>query len=395
MGRDALKRYDRSDYARVISAHGRVFGHGCHACRCIYISDEFLSPLRAFVRCASGTLVSLQICGPSPIGAITLVDLCSHLPLLQFVEAWHVVLEESDAAAISVTCPLISTFDVSSSENYSHAEVFAQHFPNLLKLSLCIHRLRDVAETSEALHSYRPTRLSNIAKALRVCTKLESIDWGWSLELHTDLIDLLAGSQLSDLVEELDLSHVEAQPEVVVACVRAFPHVYDLELPVTNDYGSPEFYRALKDARPGLEYLTVTDATPDNATVAAISSLESLARLYIWGLTQVPSGFVDAILSGAAAASLIDLEIREEYPMHGRLLLTASDALRLVRGCPNVRRFNWGLHDPEPESLDLEPLDASVTNLLTQVLKNRGADLDVSPGPDGALRHERQVYYSW
>ena len=107
---------------------------------------------------------------------------------------------------------------------------------------------------------------------------------------------------------------------------------------------------------------------------AAVSSL-CLKKLDLVWFGNMTSPIGDIILSSRSAASLTDFTL---HTFCSPGIVTATDMLRLVRGCPNLANFTWSEED-------VRPLEASSTTALTALLRSRGGRPWIYPKEGGSL----------
>ena len=142
----------------------------------------------------------------------------------------------------------------------------------------------------------------------------------------------------------------------------------------------PGFFKKLARAKFAPKALSFRNYQTTDGTVAEACRALSLERLEVEWQASVTKGLVDAILGSRTAYTLQVLHVANCASGHNEetiaSALTASDLLRLARGCPKLRDIYWEAdHDARPHAkllrADCEP--------LTELLLSRGAEVTVSP----------------
>ena len=168
------------------------------------------------------------------------------------------------------------------------------------------------------------------------------------------------------------------EPDAILAAARGFPRLRELTIPKGSTMGGPGFYKTLMSVANLRELSISGDDSTTDACVAAIcahSRLESLDLGELEGLTR---GFVDGILAGTAARTLYRLVVShcaEFDEFDEGVALRAADVLRLVRGCPELKYFDWHCAAELSSYAELRP-ETCVE--ISGLMKSRGGAFDRS-----------------
>jgi len=149
----------------------------------------------------------------------------------------------------------------------------------------------------------------------------------------------------------------------------------------------------MSNARPagtGLRNLAIRELDATDECVALASTIEGLEVLMLDGI-DATRGIVDAILGGAAAASLTSISIRYCAYAPRATALRACDVLRLVQGCPRLCYLSW-FCDEEFQKGTL--LLWGVCREITRLLESRGGRVAMRPRPtySGTSRNQTALW---
>ncbi len=355
--------------ARKIAGWGRVFGSGC---RKLHLwgghgqsedpSPDVLDALQSFVVNTQGRLRELDITylrfSNSRDYAL---ELCRASPLLKvLVLRWtpssfgagHGVTSaaiDSFAMEVSRLCPLLEkvglTDGYSPIGRISPAETWQRHFPAIK----CLDFYRD------------PSRYAAIEETVRACARADEMDLIECTVLPA-FVDMLLRTPLRGRLRKLDVSHeTTISTDTILQCARGFELLTHLSLPDEFSAG-PEFYRSLLRERPTLTSLFLGfSSLADDACLRVVcnSSLEYLALPLMDNLSPE---VIDIILQSPSAQTLRHITI---YYMHE--VFNPPSMLRLVRGCPLLRRVEWD-HD-----MQLSPIeDGPNIDAINELIRSRG-----------------------
>ena len=360
--------------ARAIEVWGRVFGSGCRKLD-LYgghdpsdvPSSEELDALRSVVVNTQGCLRELQITylrfSNSRDYAL---ELCRASPQLKELNlrwtpsGWGdgngVTSAAIDSFAMEVSrlCPLLEKVELSDGYSKalrtdigrtSPAETWQRHFPSLR----CLDFYRD------------PSRYAAIEETVRACARADEMDLIECTVLPA-FVDMLLRTPLRGRLRKLDVSHeTTISTDTILQCARGFELLTHLSLP--DDFSAgPEFYRSLLREQPTLTNLFLGfSSLADDACLRVVcnSSLEYLALPLMDNLSPE---VIDIILQSPSAQTLRHITI---YYMHE--VFNPPSMLRLVRGCPLLRRVEWD-HD-----LQLSPIeDGPNIDAINELIMSRG-----------------------
>ena len=360
--------------ARAIEVWGRVFGSGCRKLD-LYgghdpsdvPSSEELDALRSVVVNTQGCLRELQITylrfSNSRDYAL---ELCRASPQLKELNlrwtpsGWGdgngVTSAAIDSFAMEVSrlCPLLEKVELSDGYSKalrtdigrtSPAETWQRHFPSLR----CLDFYRD------------PSRYAAIEETVRACARADEMDLIECTVLPA-FVDMLLRTPLRGRLRKLDVSHeTTISTDTILQCARGFELLTHLSLP--DDFSAgPEFYRSLLREQPTLTNLFLGfSSLADDACLRVVcdSSLEYLALPLMDNLSPE---VIDIILQSPSAQTLRHITI---YYMHE--VFNPPSVLRLVRGCPLLRRVEWD-HD-----LQLSPIeDGPNIDAINELIMSRG-----------------------
>ena len=175
-------------------------------------------------------------------------------------------------------------------------------------------------------------------------------------------VDMLLRTPLRGRLRKLDVSHeTTISTDTILQCARGFELLTHLSLPDEFSAG-PEFYRSLLRERPTLTSLFLGfSSLADDACLRVVcnSSLEYLALPLMDNLSPE---VIDIILQSPSAQTLRHITI---YYMHE--VFNPPSMLRLVRGCPLLRRVEWD-HD-----MQLSPIeDGPNIDAINELIRSRG-----------------------
>jgi hypothetical protein len=230
------------------------------------------------------------------------------------------------AAALSRSCPLLESVDIQRVGFVSQAETYAMHFPNLKCLELEV-------ETPEGI--YEPSRFDKIEAAARQCVGAETLGLAWCA-VSADLAERLIRTPLQNRIKNLYLGFVEVSEQTLLRLAAGLKALREIIFP--DDFsGSPEFFRSLARARPALKELHFGEEADliDDACVAAICENFALEALSIDDNSPLSPAAVDIILQSPTAQTLSGAAF-----FHNQAFNSAG-ILRLVRGCPRLRKLTW------------------------------------------------------
>ena len=355
--------------ARKIAVWGRVFGSGC---RKLHLwgghdqsevpSPEVLDALQSFVVNTQGRLRDLDITylrfSNSRDYAL---ELCRASPRLKELNlrwtpsGWgdgHGVTSaaiDSFAMEVSRLCPLLEKVELTDGYSpigrISPAETWQRHFPSLR----CLDFYRD------------PSRYAAIEETVRACARADEMDLIECTVLPA-FVDMLLRTPLRGRLRKLDVSHeTTISTDTILQCARGFELLTHLSLP--DDFSAgPEFYRSLLREQPTLTNLFLGfSSLADDACLRVVcnSSLEHLALPLMDNLSPE---VIDIILQSPSAQTLRHITI---YYMHE--VFNPPSVLRLIRGCPLLRRIEWD-HD-----LQLSPIeDGPTIDAINELIMSRG-----------------------
>ena len=355
--------------ARKIAVWGRVFGSGC---RKLHLwgghdqsevpSPEALDALQSFVVNTQGRLRELDITYLRfSNNRDYALELCRASPQLKELNlrwtpsGWgdgHGVTSaaiDSFAMEVSRLCPLLEKVELTDGYSpigrISPAETWQRHFPSLR----CLDFYKD------------PSRYAAIEETVRACARADEMDLIECTVLPA-FVDMLLRTPLRGRLRKLDVSHeTTISTDTILQCARGFELLTHLSLP--DDFSAgPEFYRSLLQERPTLTSLFLGfSSLADDACLRHVcnSSLEYLALPLMDNLSPE---VIDIILQSPSAQTLRHITI---YYMHE--VFNPPSVLRLVRGCPLLRRVEWD-HD-----LQLSPIeDGPNIDAINELIMSRG-----------------------
>ena len=188
------------------------------------------------------------------------------------------------------------------------------------------------------------------------------------------------GDRLERLGFSEGTSPTRLEYAALICAMRGFPRLRALAIPGYMVYGRG-FYRdlaRLANARPagtGLRNLAIRELDATDECVAQACRIEGLEVLTLDGI-DATRGIVDAILGGAAAASLTTLSIRYCAYAPRATALRACDVLRLVQGCPRMKNLSWFCDEEFQEGTDLR---RGPCKAIVRLLKSRGGHVAMRP----------------
>ena len=353
--------------ARHVAAMASVFGAGCRALRSAGRAKESLAALEHFVTSTNGGLTALNL-RSSKVLPEMLLRMCRASPKLTSLLGPKVYVPESTIVAISEACPYLEVVDFASIR-YSPAETWARHFPRL-KTIVCGNGYRC---------DYQPTRIDNI-RMTALATRASKLDVE-ACHITREVIDAIVGTPLGDRIETLgeayDCNPTNLEPEALLAAARGFPRLTELWVPEGSTMGGPQFYTQLARAAPRLRTLHIWDNSTTAACVAAACDMRlehlHLDSFYDHGDRHV----VEAIIGSQASETLVELNLHYIDGRDCELFPRAADVLRVVQGCPKLKRLSWWVQDRLEES-ELEP---ETCRAISELLVSRGGFVHTQPGP--------------
>lgn len=323
--------------ARHIEAMARVFGAGCTSLQIAGNSPERIAALEYFVTRTSGGLTSFDL-HDAMVSPEVLLRLCRASPKLTKLQGPMCCTPDATIAAIGVACPYLEDVDISylaSSESaeYSPAETWARHFPRLCSIKL---------NRGQGL-DYKPTRIDGI-RATALATNASILDVE-ACHITREVIEAVVGTPLGDRIETLgkiDCCETNFEPEALLAAARGFPRLTEVCIPEGSTMGGHHFYTQLARAAPQLRDLHIWDDSTTAACVAAACDMR-LERLHLHSFYyHGDRHIIDGIIGGQVAETLEELSLH--YIAEGEdceLFVRAADVLRVVQGCPKLKRLSW------------------------------------------------------
>ena len=389
-------RFYGTNDVRQITAVGQVLGSGCQ--RITYqgksnqlFPDKLDALQQVIVVETRGCLRELSICC-STISPQRFLEICSVCPQLKELDAdWGLPnIREADmdvfAGELSRLCPLLERVSIVRGELLSPAETYAMHFPNLKHLDL---------EVEELDAGYAPSRFDKIEAAARQCVGAEALNLGWCA-VSADLAERLIRTPLQSRIKSLYFGFADVSEQTLLRLAVGLQALRDISFP--DDFsGSPEFFRSLARARPALKELRIGEEADllDDACVAAICENFALEDLSIDCNDTLTPSVVDIILRSPTAETL------SSACFHNTSGFTSAGILRLVRGCPRLRKLWWYESGLTPLGTAWPEGTQHGKNVddLNALLKERGSGLAVTSsvdpfkkfGPDPLPRFRRAV----
>ena len=351
---------------KAIEAKGQVFGSGCRNLR-VFTNEvnynpsaDILAALRSFAVSTRGRLLELYVTPmPYSIGRDFALELCRASPqlkelTLRFSEVDTITGEDIDefCAELSGLCPLLEHAELSNADyepiiGIGEAESYAKHFPNKKRLKFC----------------GEPDRYAAIEETVRACARADEVDLS-DCTVRPALMEVLLRTPLRGRLKKMDFySETEISPHTVLQCARGFEMLTHLSLP--DDFAPGlDFYRSLVQARPTLKSLELGwNCEVDDACLRVVCDSLSLERLRLTSAERLSPAAVDTILQSRSAQTLRTLMVFETP------VLTSTNMLRLVRGCPLLNDLHWCRDDSEP----LSPIeDGPTIDAINELLKSRG-----------------------
>ena len=389
-------RFYGTNDVRQITAVGKILGSGCQ--RITYqgksnqlFPDKLDALQQVIVVETRGCLRELSICC-STISPQRFLEICSVCPQLKELDAdWGLPnIREADmdvfAGELSRLCPLLERVSIVRGELLSPAETYAMHFPNLKHLDL---------EVEELDAGYAPSRFDKIEAAARQCVGAEALNLGWCA-VSADLAERLIRTPLQSRIKSLYFGFADVSEQTLLRLAVGLQALRDISFP--DDFsGSPEFFRSLARARPALKELRIGEEADllDDACVAAICENFALEDLSIDCNDTLTPSVVDIILRTPTAETL------SSACFHNTSGFTSAGILRLVRGCPRLRKLWWYESGLTPLGTAWPEGTQHGKNVddLNALLKERGRGLAVTSsvdpfkkfGPDPLPRFRRAV----
>ena len=393
-------RFESGSGAQKITAVGKVLGSGCRGLSYAAApgnwaeeTPEALDALRQFIVVETqGRLRELSL-NCSSISTQLFLEICSGCPQLKGLDAGFGLSNfaradvDDFAAALSRSCPLLESVDIQRGELVSPAETYAMHFPNLKCLDF------EVETTDGPL--YEPSRFDKIEAAARQCVGAEALNLGWCA-VSADLAERLIRTPLQSRIKSLYFGFADVSEQTLLRLAVGLQALRDISFP--DDFsGSPEFFRSLARARPALKELRIGEEADllDDACVAAICENFALEDLSIDCNDTLTPSVVDIILRSPTAETL------SSACFHNTSGFTSAGILRLVRGCPRLRKLWWYESGLTPLGTAWPEGTQHGKNVddLNALLKERGRGLAVTSsvdpfkkfGPDPLPRIRRAV----
>ena len=393
-------RFESGSGAQKITAVGKVLGSGCRGLSYAAApgnwaeeTPEALDALRQFIVVETqGRLRELSL-NCSSISTQLFLEICSGCPQLKGLDAGFGLSNfawadlDDFAAALSRSCPLLESVDIQRGELVSPAETYAMHFPNLKCLDF------EVETTDGPL--YEPSRFDKIEAAARQCVGAEALNLGWCA-VSADLAERLIRTPLQSRIKSLYFGFADVSEQTLLRLAVGLQALRDISFP--DDFsGSPEFFRSLARARPALKELRIGEEADllDDACVAAICENFALEDLSIDCNDTLTPSVVDIILRSPTAETL------SSACFHNTSGFTSAGILRLVRGCPRLRKLWWYESGLTPLGTAWPEGTQHGKNVddLNALLKERGRGLAVTSsvdpfkkfGPDPLPRFRRAV----
>ena len=392
-------RFESGSGAQKITAVGKVLGSGCRGLSYAAApgnwaeeTPEALDALRQFIVVETqGRLRQLSL-NCSSISTQLFLEICSACPQLKELEAGYglpnIAWADLDdfAAALSRSCPLLESVEIQR-DLLSPAETYARHFPNLKCLDF------EVETTEGGL--YEPSRFDKIEAAARQCVGAETLGLSWCA-VSADLAERLIRTPLQDRIKTLYFGFSDVSEQTLLRLAAGLKALREIIFP--DDFsGSPEFFRSLARARPALKELRIGEEADllDDACVAAICENFALEDLSIDCNDTLTPSVVDIILRTPTAETL------SSACFHNTSGFTSAGILRLVRGCPRLRKLWWYESGLTPLGTAWPEGTQHGKNVddLNALLKERGRGLAVTSsvdpfkkfGPDPLPRFRRAV----
>ena len=312
----------------------------------------------------------------SSISTQLFLEICSACPQLKELDAGFGLSNfaradvDDFAAALSRSCPLLESVDIQRGELVSPAETYAMHFPNLKCLDF------EVETTDGPL--YEPSRFDKIEAAARQCVGAEALNLGWCA-VSADLAERLIRTPLQSRIKSLYFGFADVSEQTLLRLAVGLQALRDISFP--DDFsGSPEFFRSLARARPALKELRIGEEADllDDACVAAICENFALEDLSIDCNDTLTPSVVDIILRSPTAETL------SSACFHSTSGFTSAGILRLVRGCPRLRKLWWYESGLTPLGTAWPEGTQHGKNVddLNALLKERGRGLAVTSSVD-------------